>query len=250
MTGLALLEGFFGGADRVVAGQQIEVLPGGSVDPGLGIVRGRRQDRQGVDDALDRVVLPVGQGDQGFERVVHLALRNDPIGARRVVAGLGLQHVGLVREADVEAFVGLIELALEGGFFGLGRGQVVLAAQHVEVVFCRLQNQVLLGRRELQRRLFVDVLGGLILEPAIGAEQWLGQGRLIGVGAAVGNGRRLIDIGTHVGDLGAAGEVRQQAGAGLGHDFFLGAVLGPGRGQVGVVVHRFLIDADQVGVGR
>jgi hypothetical protein len=80
-----------------------------------------------VDDALDRVVLTVGQGDQRFEGIVHLALRDDPVGPRGVVAGLGLQHVGLVRQADIEALVGLVELALERGFLGLGRGQVVLA---------------------------------------------------------------------------------------------------------------------------
>ena len=201
-------------------------------------------------DALDRVVLTVGQGDQGFEGIIHLALRNDAVGACGVVAGLRVQHVGLVREADIEALVGLIELAFERGFFGLGRGQVVLAAQHVEVAVGGLQDQVLLGRRELQRGLFVDVLGGLELEPAIGAEQRLRQGRLVRMSIAVGRGRRLIDRRAHVGNIGAAREVRQQPGAGLGHDFFLGAILGDGSGQVGVVVHRFLIDADQIGLGR
>ena len=161
-----------------------------------------------------------------------------------------MQHVGLVRQADIEALVGLIELAFERGFFGLGRGQVVLGAQHVEVAVGGLQDQVLLGRRELQRSLFVDVLGGLELEPAIGTEQRLRQGRLIRMGIAVGGGRRLIDRGAHVGQFGAAREVGQQAGAGLGHDFFLCAVLGDGGGEVGVVVHRFLVDADQIGFGR
>ena len=250
VAGLALLEGFFGGADGVVAGQQIQVLFGGGVDPGLGVVRCWRQDRQGVDDALNRVVLTVGQGDQRFKRIIHLTLRDDPVGSCGVVTGLRLQHVGLVRQADVEALVGLIELAFERGFFGLGRGQVVLGAQHVEVAFGGLQNQVLLGRRELQRGLFIDVLGGLKLEPAIGAEQRLRQSRLIRMSIAVGGGRRLIDRGAHVGHFGAAREVRQQPGAGLGHDFFLGAVLGAGGSQVGVVVHRFLVDADQIGLGR
>jgi len=99
-----------------------------------------------------------------------------------------LQHVGLVREADIEALVGLIELTFERGFFGLGRGQVVLAAQHVEVAFSALQDQVLLGGRQLQSGLLVDVLRRLILEPAIGAEQRLREGRLIGMRAAVGDG--------------------------------------------------------------
>lgn len=42
VAGLALLEGFLGGADRVVAGLQVEVLPGGGIDPGLGVVGRRR----------------------------------------------------------------------------------------------------------------------------------------------------------------------------------------------------------------
>ena len=88
MAGLALLEGFFGGADGVVAGQQIEVLSGRRIDPGLGVVRCWRQDRQGMGDAPDRVVLTVGQGDQRFKRIIHLALRDDPVGACGVVAGL------------------------------------------------------------------------------------------------------------------------------------------------------------------
>lgn len=37
-------------------------------------------------------------------------------------------------------------------------------------------------------------------------------------------------------------------GAGLWHHFAAGAVIGAGGGQVGVVVHRFLVDADQVGL--
>jgi hypothetical protein len=82
-------------------------------------------------------------------------------------------------ETDIEALVGLVELALERGFLGLGRGQVVLAAQYVEVTVGGLQDQVLLGCRELQRGLLIDVLGGLELEPAIGTEQRLRQRGLV-----------------------------------------------------------------------
>ena len=249
MAGFALPKGFFCSGDRVIAGEQVEVLAPGSFDPGLGVVRRRRQHRQRVDDALDRVVLAVGQGDQRFERVVHLALGQDAIGPGGVVAGLGLQHIGLVRQAHIEAFVGLVELALEGVFFGFGRRQVVLGTQHGEVAFGALQNQVLLGGRQLQRGLLVDGVGGLQLEPAVGAKQRLAQGGPPGVGVTVGRGGRLVDLGTHVVAIGAGGQVRQQACASLGHHFFLRAVLGTGSGQVGVVVRRFLIDADQVGVG-
>ncbi|MNG03191.1 hypothetical protein D3C84_862600 [compost metagenome] len=88
VPGPALLEGLLGGADGIVAGQQIEVLPARGFDPGLGVVRYWRQDRQVMADAPDRVVLAVGQGDQCFKGVVHLALRNDAVGASGVVAGL------------------------------------------------------------------------------------------------------------------------------------------------------------------
>ncbi|MNR22712.1 hypothetical protein D3C85_1396820 [compost metagenome] len=88
MAGLALFEGLLGGADGVVAGQQIEVLSGRGFDPGLGIVRCWRQDRQVMRNAPDGVVPTVGQGHQRFEGIIHLALRDDPVGARGVVAGL------------------------------------------------------------------------------------------------------------------------------------------------------------------
>ncbi|MNL30973.1 hypothetical protein D3C87_1527400 [compost metagenome] len=104
----------------------------------------------------------------------------------------------------------------------------------------------MLGRRELQGGLFVDVLGGLELEPAIGTEQWLRQGCLVGMRIAVGSGRRLIDRRANAGDIRATRQIGQQPGAGLRYDFFLRAILGDGCGEVGVVVHRLLIDADQI----
>ncbi|MNH18146.1 hypothetical protein D3C79_778430 [compost metagenome] len=203
-----------------------------------------------MDDALDRVVVAVGQGDQRLEGVVDLALGNDAVGPGGVVAGLGLQHVGLVREANVKALVGLVELALERRFFGLGRGQGVLGTQHGEIIFGALQNQVLLGCRQLQGCLLVDRFGGLQLEPAVRAEHRLRQGRLPGIAAAVGGHRRAVDLGAVAHHLGAGREVWQQAGTGLGHHFLLGAVVGAGGRQVGVIVHGFLIDTDQVGLRR
>ena len=101
----------------------------------------------------------------------------------------------------------------------------------------------------MQRSLFVDGFGGLQLEPAVGAEQRLAQGRTPGMRVAVGGGGRGVDLGARIVDIGTGRQVGQQAGAGLGHHFFLRTVLGAGGGQVGVVVHRFLVDADQVGSG-
>ncbi|MCY1410732.1 hypothetical protein D9M71_261050 [compost metagenome] len=249
MAGLALAQGLFGGIDGVVGGLQVEVLLGGGVDPGLGVVGGGHHDRQGVEDALDRGVFAVGQGHQGLEGVFHVALGDDPVGAGGVVAGLGFQHVGLVREADVEAFVGLVELALECRFFGLGRGQVVLGAQHGEIGFGGLQNQVLLGRGEVQGGLLGAELGSLQLEPAVGAEDRLAQGRLVGDAAAgkgVGGG---VQLGPGVAGRGAAVDLRQQAGTGLGHGLALRFIVGASGGEVGVVVDSVLVDGHEVRLG-
>ncbi|MNG98487.1 hypothetical protein D3C79_576300 [compost metagenome] len=232
----------------MVGGQQVEVLAPGGFDPGLGVVGRRDLHRQGMDHALNRCVFPVGQGHQGLEGILYLALGNDPVGPRRVVAGLGLQHVGLVGEADVESFVGLVQLALEGSFLGLGRGQVVLGTEHGEVILRGLQDQVLFGSRQLQRRLFVDRLGRLQLEPAVSAEDRLRQGRAPGIAAAVAGGRWFVQLGAGVQHLGTGRQVRQQPGASLWHHFAAGAVIGAGRSQVSVIVDRFLIDADQVGL--
>src|SRR5690606_11610142 len=107
-------------------------------------------------DADQRVVLAVGQGDQRLEGVLHLALGEDAVGAGAVVAGLGFEHVGLVGQTDVETLVGLVHLALEGGFLGLGGGQVVLGAQHGKVGFGAVEDQLLFGNRQFQRGLLAD----------------------------------------------------------------------------------------------
>ncbi|MNP05119.1 hypothetical protein D3C76_970630 [compost metagenome] len=247
MPGLALTQGLFCGRNRVVGGQQVEVLAPGGFDPGFGIVGRWHLYRQAMHHALDRGVLTVGQGHQGLEGILHLAFGDDPVGPCSVITGLRLQHVGLVRKAHVETLVGLIQLALEGGFFCLGGGQVVLGAEDGEVVLRGLQDQVLLGRRQLQCCLFVDCFGGLQLEPAISAEDRLSQGRAPGVAAAIGRHGRLVQLGAGVHHLGTGRQVWQQPGAGLRHHFAACPVIGACCSQVGVVVHCFLVDADQIG---
>ncbi|KPW87851.1 Unknown protein sequence [Pseudomonas syringae pv. cerasicola] len=250
MPGLALTQGLLGSVDGVVTGQQVEVLLCCGVDPGLGIVRRWRQHRQGMHDAFDGVVFPIGQRHQGLKRIIHLALGENPAGTRGVVAGLRLQHVGLVRQADIETLVGLIELAFERCLLGLGRGQIVLGAQHAEIALCRLQDQVLLGSRQLECRLLVARLGGLQLEPAVGTEDRLAQGGLIDVTSTGGHGSWLVDTGAGIVALCAAGNVRQQPGAGLRYGFLAGIVIGAGCRKVGIVVHRLLIDIQQTCLGR
>ncbi len=246
---LALTQGFFRGADGVVAGQQIQVLLGCGVNPGFRVVGCGREHRQGVHDAFDGVVIAVGQGDQRLKGVIDLALGDDPRSASGVVASLRLKHIGLVRQADIEAFIGLIELALERRFFRLRRGQIVLRAEYGKIVLGALQNKILLGGRELQDGLLVDVLRGFELEPAVSAEDRLTQRRAINRSTAADDGRGLVDRCAGVIDVGATGDVRQQAGACLRHDFLLRVVAGAGCRQVGVIVDRFLIHTDQTGPG-
>ena len=249
MAGFTLAQGLFGGFNGEVAGLQVEVLRGGGINPGFGVVWRRGEDRQAVLDTFQRGELAVGQGGQGLEGVFNLTLSDDAVRAGGVETSLGFQHVGFIRQTDVEALVGLIQLALERGFFGLGRGQVVLGAQHGEVGFGALQNQGLLAGRELQRSLFVAGFGRLQLEPAVSTEQGLAKVGLIDHAAARGSVGWRVDLGATVAQVGTCGKVGQQASAGLGHHFTQGLVVGARGGEVGVVGGGFLVNRNQVGLG-
>ncbi len=131
-------------------------------------------------DAFQRQVFAVGQGVQRLEGILDLTLGDGAVGPRGIEPGLGLEHVGLVGKADLEALVGLIELALERGFLGLHRRQVVLRAQHGEVGLGALQDQVLLGDGVFDCGLLAHGFRSLELEPAVGTEDRLAQRRLIG----------------------------------------------------------------------
>ncbi len=93
------------------------------------------------------------------------------------------------------------------------------------------------------------------LEPAVGAEQRLAEHGL--VGRATAREVAVAQAGVHVrfgiAELGAGAQVRQEAGACLRNDFLGGTELRAGRGEIGIVVDRLLVDADQVrpaGQGR
>ncbi|MNC58222.1 hypothetical protein D3C75_1079360 [compost metagenome] len=113
-----------------------------------------------------------------------------------------------------------------------------------------LQDEVLLGGRQLQRRLLVDGLGGLQLEPAVGTEHRLRQGRTPRIATAVGGNRGLVELGAGIHHFGTRRQVGQQPGTGLRHHFATSAIIGAGRSKIGVVVDRFLVDADQVSLDR
>ncbi len=200
-------------------------------------------------DAFEREVLAVGQGEQGLERIVDLTLGNEAIGACGIETGLGLEYVGTIGQADLEALVGLVQLPLERRFLGLQCGEVVLRAQHGEVGLRALQDQVLFGDGVFQRRLLADGLGGFELEPAIGAEQRLAQRCLVGGAAARQRARAQmsVDIRFSVAQFCAGAEIGQQPGTCLRYHLLARAELRTGGREVGVVVDRMLVDADQIG---
>ena len=64
---------------------------------------------------------------------------------RRVECSLRVLHVGHRDQADLEALLGLLELAADGVVRRLRGLERVLRRQHVEVGLGRAQDQVLLG---------------------------------------------------------------------------------------------------------
>ena len=246
MAGLALPQVLFGSRHCIQTGLQVEVLRRRRIDPGLGIVRRWRQHWQAVHDPFDRHVIAVGQGHQRFEGIIHRALGEQAVGARGIETGLRFEHVGLVGQTDVETFIGLIQLTLECSLFGPGRGQVVLRTQHAEVGFGTLQDQVLLGRRQLQCGLLTGRFGGLQLEPAISAEQRLTEIGLVDQTTARTGGARRVDFRTCIAIVGPGRQVGQQTGTRLRHDFATRLVIGTRGGDIGVVISSLPVNADQI----
>jgi hypothetical protein len=78
--------------------------------------RGCRHSRGGNRrQALEVGQLLAGDFRQRLVGVVERGRLQDGGGARAVVAGAGLVHVGDRRQADLQALLGLVELALDGG---------------------------------------------------------------------------------------------------------------------------------------
>ena len=259
MSGAALAQGLLGGVDALAGGQQLQVLAHGGVHPQPRIVGLWRQDRQVVADAGDAAVVAIGQPGQGLEGVGHLLLALGAVGLGVVEAGLGLEHVGVVGQADLVALAGLVQLAVQRLFLGAGGGQGVLGTQGAEIALGGLQDELLLGGGELQLGLLGGGLGSLELEPAIGAEQRLAEGGLDQLAAAIAavattldaQRRIVLELQTGMGvvELGAEPDLRQQAGARLGHRLALGAEAGAFGGEIGVVVQRLAVDVEQAIAG-
>src|SRR5690606_13245772 len=100
---------------------------------GVGVAAGRKLGAE-----VFRQALEVGDGRAGDlgQRLVGVGqgvALGDGVGAGAVVLGARLVHVGDRRQADFQALVGVVELALERRFGGLGGGQGLDRHQHVEV---------------------------------------------------------------------------------------------------------------------
>ncbi|MNE13797.1 hypothetical protein D3C80_1066470 [compost metagenome] len=122
---------------------------------------------------LDCGVLLMGQGIEGFKRVVHLLLRNNAIGPGTVMTGLSLQHIGTVSQAQLQALLCQVQLTLEGGFLGLACSESVLGFKQAEIHLGAVEYQLLLGNLQLQQCLLMLGLGSLEVEPAIDAQYGL-----------------------------------------------------------------------------
>src|SRR5690606_24296959 len=114
--------------------------------------------------------------------------------------------------------------------------------------FGAVEDQLLFGNRQFQRGLLADGFSGLQLEPAVGAEDRLAQGGLVQRAAArAGHGAGVgVDLAAAVGNAGGQGNVRQQAGAGLGHHFTASFDVRDGGRDVGTVHRRQLVYGHQV----
>jgi len=180
----------------------------------------------------------------------------------------GLLHVGDRDQADLEALLGLLELAAERLQRRFGRGQRVLGREHVEVALRRAHHQVLLrcaviglGQRDLG-------VGAPQRLPLVPAEDGLRQPRrvipvLVGIRlVAVADrndlARRRVDlreIGFAIGfgrvGLAVQGNLREQQRARLGLGFERRQPAGLGLADQRIALDRGLVDVEQVlGLGE
>ncbi len=153
-------------------------------------------ERQQVGRLLQRAVRLAGELAQQLVAGRELALGFDDCGGRAVVRGAGFLHVGDRDQPDLEALLGLLELAREGIQRGLGGGQRVLGGEHVEVALRDSHHQVLLGGAIVRLGDGHRRVGALQCLPLVPAEQRLAQLALplpgVRVGLLVG-----LDVADH-----------------------------------------------------
>jgi hypothetical protein len=131
-------------ADELVGlHRQVAGLGGGN--PRLDVGRLGAAQGDALAQALQRVGLLAGEHQQRVALDGQVALGGDHLGRGQVGAGLGFMDVGDGDGADLEALLGQGQLLGVGLVEGLGGGQHVLGAEHVEVGLGCAQGEILDG---------------------------------------------------------------------------------------------------------
>ena len=167
------------------ARDQVEVLLERDVDPAGLVLRVRALERHVAAGLGEAVVLLTGDLLELVLRVGERALGGDHRRGRRVARGLRLLHVGNGDQADLEALVGLVELARDGLERGLVGHQVVIGRQHREVGGGHAQDQVLFGRLVVDLGLRHLRVRGLDVHPVGPGQQVRAQVHRPGLGGRV-----------------------------------------------------------------
>ena len=196
-----------------------------------------------------------------------LALRGDDGGGRAVARSLGFLHIGDGDQADLEALLGLLELARDRFERGVLRRDLVLGGEDVEVGFGDPQDQRLLGDCVVGLRLRDLSIGTLEVHPIRPGKDALPQveaptvGLRLGVARgdeiddhAVAGTRGLLDLlrelafGAVIGFAAARGarDLRQQCRQGLGLGFTGSQTQGIGLADLWVVGEGAFVDRLQV----
>ncbi len=196
-------------------------------------------------EGLERIRELADQLLQGALLHLEVVGVEDLLGDRLVVARLGLERVDDRGGADLEVALGLRELLRDRALLGVGKGDVVLREQHVEVGLRHAHDQVLAGRRE--RRLGLhDLLFRLRdRDPVLHPEEGLRERQVVAARGVIEVVRPVALVVVPVGP-GRARDVGQVPRARLRQALDVRLVLGTGRLVDGVARERVAVDADQV----
>ena len=255
-----------GRLELIGVGTEARILRDRDVDPVIGVFRIRLVQRQLVAQLLELARLLAGQLAQGFAIVVERVLRGDHVGHGGIVLGLGIVDVGDRRQADLEALLGLLHLAVQGLLVGLGELERILGREHVEIRGGDADQQVLLGglvgrvaglghrSRRFQRGPLAQVEDALVEASAQGpAVVVRRRGHVDQALAAILVGDELrataAAVALRIAQRGA--DLRQQGRTRL-VDVFAGRVVGGfGAGQLRIRGACLTVDLDQVvGMGQ
>jgi len=134
-----------------------------------------------------------GDGLQGLEEHVVIAIRLDPTHHRGIVRSRRFEHVGNRDQADIETLLHLLQLSFDRLLFGAGGFNARLRPKHVEIGGGDPNDQVAFSIRKVMFRLDRQRLGSTEIEPARRIEDGLSKLRIPPV-AIGGLGRHCKDL--------------------------------------------------------